>query len=46
MAIGIMDCYINIYGIKKLESAGILTSIKIGKETYFINHELMKILSK
>jgi Fic family protein len=32
--------------LKKLESVGILTSIKIGKETYFINHELMKILSK
>lgn len=32
--------------LKRLESAGILTSVRIGKETYFINHELMKILSK
>lgn len=32
--------------LKKLESAGLLDSIKIGKETYFINKGLMAILSK
>jgi Fic family protein len=32
--------------LKKIEAAGLLTSLKIGKETYFINHQLMNILSK
>jgi Fic family protein len=32
--------------LKKLEKAQILTSLKIGKETYYINHKLMEILSK
>lgn len=32
--------------LKKIEAAGFLTSVKIGKETYFINHQLMNILSK
>lgn len=32
--------------LKKIELAGLLTSIKIGKETYYINHGLMNILSK
>jgi len=32
--------------LKKIEAAGLLTSIKIGTETYYINHQLMNILSK
>lgn len=32
--------------LQKLEKSGILLSIKIGKETYYINHKLIDILSK
>ncbi|MFN8282826.1 MAG: Fic family protein [Chitinophagales bacterium] len=32
--------------LKKLEHAGILNSIKVGKENYYINYQLMNILSK
>lgn len=32
--------------LKKIEATGILSSIKIGKETYYVNHKLMAILSK
>lgn len=31
--------------LQKLAQAGILTPVKIGKETYYINHKLMNILS-
>ena len=32
--------------LKKVEATGLLTSLKIGTETYYINHQLMNILSK
>lgn len=32
--------------LQKLEKSGILISVKIGKETYYINHKLIDILSK
>ncbi len=32
--------------LKKIETAGLLTSIKLGKEVYYINQGLMKILSE
>lgn len=32
--------------LKKIAAAGLLTPLKIGTETYYINHQLMNILSK
>jgi Fic family protein len=32
--------------LKKIESIGILSSIKIGKEVYYINNKLMKVLTE
>ncbi len=32
--------------LKKLEKAGLLSSIKLGKEVYYINKGLMKVLSE
>jgi Fic family protein len=32
--------------LQKLEKAGMLVSMKIGKETYYINHKLIDVLSK
>jgi Fic family protein len=32
--------------LKKLENAGLLTSLKIGKEVYYINQSLMEVLSE
>jgi Fic family protein len=32
--------------LKKIEEIGLLHSVKVGKEVYYINHQLMKILSE
>jgi Fic family protein len=32
--------------LKKIENTGLITSIKIGKEVYYINTSLMKVLSE
>jgi len=32
--------------LRKIEATGLLRSLKIGNETYYINHQLMNILSK
>lgn len=32
--------------LKKIEKTGLLHSIKLGKEVYYINHNLMKVLSE
>lgn len=32
--------------LKKLEKIGLLNSVKLGKEVYYINHGLMKVLSE
>jgi Fic family protein len=31
--------------LQKIENLGVLQSIKIGRETYYINHQLMQLLS-